>query len=618
MSIDSISGNDNLHKWLNKYLNNTLAGFFKLVGEKPPPTKKKRIERLTEILLGDGFYWVWTNLEEWEQEAVRETVFNYANHEFQPRVFAAKHALPLWSDTDVVPVEKKERSDALRLLMPGNRIPPDLAASLRQRLTPPSPARLVVVDELPAEVPAFPDLRLEFADEFTDEYPDSYPLSVAHRARDAGRELHIILRMVEEGQVAITQKTKQITAASQRALGKAIGVDRAAKNADRFDSFMMDQWVSMWLDVLGTRGLVGARKTRLYLTKEGQQLRDEKFSDSIRKLWENWANHYPYDDIERVARIRSLIRGAWRGVSMTAVAERRHGVAQVVAACPVGEWVEIDSFLRYFAGEFPHFTLGYEVRTGFSRFARPEFENEPSGYDWRLVEGRYIMGLIAGYFATLGLVDVAYTDPQWARNDYQEHFFIGARNYLSIFEGLRAFRLNTLGAYVFGVTDTYEHEAYRGATPLRVLATHEIIVNDSYALDPADELFLERIAKPSGDHTWRLDKKNLIEAIEDGVTKEDAVEFLKSRSETPLPDNVAQHLDDVFLRANLLQSDGPAEVYTVADEHTALLIAHDKAMRDKCFLADGNRLVVPANKVKPFRRALNKLGYAFPNGHIKK
>ena len=614
MSKGTISGSQDLRTRLNKYPSHALADFFQFLGEKAPPTKKKRVQRLMEILLGDEVDRVWSGLEEWEREAVRETVFNCAKYEFRPRVFAAKHGLPMWSDTDAFPNKKKERSGALQLLMLDNRIPRDLAASLRQRLTPPSSAQLVVVDELPAEAPAYPDQRSEFAHE----YPDSYPLSVAHRARDAARELHIILRMVEQGQVAITKTTKHITAATQRAFGKALGADKAAKNGRSFDSCLRNNWVNMWLDVLGTHGFAFARGNILYLTKEGHQLRDGKFSESIRKLWEDFVNHHSYDDIDRVPGIRPLIRGAWGGISMSAVVERRSAVSKGVAACPVGEWVEIDSFLRYFAGEFPDFTLGYAARSGFGPYSRPEFDGETSGYDWRLVEGRYIMGLIAGYLGTLGLVDLAYTDPQWARKDVQEQLFIEAGHQLSVFEGLRCFRLNNLGAYVLGVMDTYEQEAYRSATPLRVLATHDVIVNDSYALDPADELFLERIAKPSGDHTWKLDKQKLVEAVENGMSKEDAVEFLKSRSETPLPDNVAQHLDDVFLRATPLQAEGPAEVYTVVDEHTALLIAHDKAMQNKCFLADGNRLVVPANKVKPFRRALNKLGYAFPNGHIKK
>jgi hypothetical protein len=67
---------------------------------------------------------------------------------------------------------------------------------------------------------------------------------------------------------------------------------------------------------------------------------------------------------------------------------------------------------------------------------------------WDVLEGRYALCVLFEYAATLGVIDVAYTDPRGAREDYLGLW--GADEYpcLSRYDGLVAVRVNELGAAI--------------------------------------------------------------------------------------------------------------------------------------------------------------------------
>ena len=65
-----------------------------------------------------------------------------------------------------------------------------------------------------------------------------------------------------------------------------------------------------------------------------------------------------------------------------------------------------------------------------------------------IVEARYALCVLFEYAATIGLIDIRYTDPRGARPDYR--FLWGADRYacLSRYDGLVAVRVNDLGAAI--------------------------------------------------------------------------------------------------------------------------------------------------------------------------
>lgn len=90
-------------------------------------------------------------------------------------------------------------------------------------------------------------------------------------------------------------------------------------------------------------------------------------------------------------------------------------------------------------------------------------------HDWHILQGRYLLCLLFEYAATLGLIDVAYTDPDNARPDFTHMWGADYLAYLSRYDGLHYFRLNPLGAYCLGLAEIYEPSVppARGATPTR-------------------------------------------------------------------------------------------------------------------------------------------------------
>ena len=67
---------------------------------------------------------------------------------------------------------------------------------------------------------------------------------------------------------------------------------------------------------------------------------------------------------------------------------------------------------------------------------------------WRVVEGRYALCVLFEYAATMGAIDVAYTDPAGARDDYRDLWGADHFAWLSRYDGLVAVRVNELGAAI--------------------------------------------------------------------------------------------------------------------------------------------------------------------------
>jgi len=67
---------------------------------------------------------------------------------------------------------------------------------------------------------------------------------------------------------------------------------------------------------------------------------------------------------------------------------------------------------------------------------------------WNVLEGRYVLCLLFEYAATLGLIDVAYTGPRGARDDYRGLWGADRYDSLSRYDGLAAVRVNELGAAI--------------------------------------------------------------------------------------------------------------------------------------------------------------------------
>ena len=269
---------------------------------------------------------------------------------------------------------------------------------------------------------------------------------VRRTERYATDDVHAVLRLCDSGRLRCSEKTRRPAAAT---------VVEVAKTLSAGD-FYPDEPIAAfaWPMLVQAGGLAEITGGKLQLTAKGRAALGKPAAGVVQALWRSWLTKGLIDEFSRVENIK----GQRAANVLTAPKARRQKVSEALAAQPAGEWVDVDDL------------FGQMKQTARSpRVARSEralwklYLEDPHygslGYagfgDWELLEGRYTLAVLFEYAATLGLIDVAYDEPGGARDDYHENWgadYIGA---LSRYDGLRAVRLNDLGAYVLGLSMSY-------------------------------------------------------------------------------------------------------------------------------------------------------------------
>jgi hypothetical protein len=233
-----------------------------------------------------------------------------------------------------------------------------------------------------------------------------------------------------------------------------------------------------------------------------------------------------------------------------------------------------------------------------------------SGFaDWPILEGRYTIVVLFEYAATLGLIDIEYTDPVGARTDYHGNWGADDLDCLSRYDGLLAIRLNLLGAYALGLTGGYQPPAST-TTPgrtLKVLPTLDIVAVGE--LTAADRLILDAHAEHTSDRVWTVRADTLLTAVETGRQLCQFLTFLSDRAAHDLPAALAVLVDDVSTRATKIRDRGLVRLIECADAPLATLIARDPKLRSLCTLVGDHHLAVPVEHETQFRRTLRTLGH---------
>src|SRR5437764_150144 len=186
--------------------------------------------------------------------------------------------------------------------------------------------------------------------------------------------------------------------------------------------------------------------------------------------------------------------------------------------------------------------------------------------------------------------------------------------YLSRYDGLRAVRLNALGAYALGLTDRYQPPAASDtavAGSLKVLPNLDIVVTGE--LPPADRLMLDTYAQRTADRVWALREATLLAALDAGRGLDELRAFLAARATHELPNPVTTLLADVTDRAGRLRNLGVVRLVECADPALAALIANDRRLRGLCQPIGDRHVAVAIGREAQFRRALRALGHLLPS-----
>ncbi len=421
--------------------------------------------------------------------------------------------------------------------------------------------------------------------------------------REALANVRTLLELCAAGKLRCSDKTSHPTGATMRT------IDAHLAHGD----FYADEPIATlaWPLLVQAGGLAKLDGTRLQLSPKGRAALRKPPAETIRHLWRRWLTHAVIDEFSRVNQIKG--QGA-RNV-LTAAKPRRQTVAVALADCPPGEWIEIDDLFTAMRLDGLSPTIARSERALWKLYLEdPHYGSLGyAGYhDWTLLEGRYTLAVLFEYAGTLGLIDLDYIHPTRARDDFRGNWggdFIDA---LSRYDGLKAIRLNPLGAYALGLTDTYQPAGLEPvvALPLKVLPNLDIVATGDVPI--ADRLTLSAYAKQTADHVWTVSATSLLSAIDTGRDLAEFSGFLDHRADHAPPDALTALVVDINRRAGQLTDLGHLRVIECADAATAALIAGDRTLRSLCRPIGDRHLAVPPDHERRFRRALIACGYVIP------
>ena len=210
----------------------------------------------------------------------------------------------------------------------------------------------------------------------------------------------------------------------------------------------------------------------------------------------------------------------------------RQTIVDMLALCPPGEWIDAQSFQLQIRKTDYYFLRSLVDHV----YVRDDYHKEyyycPS---WGKFEEYFIDVILMEYLAVLGIVDVC-TDN--CSVDYDNR----------IYPAVNCFRLTDLGMYLLGLSDEYKSEETAGeAKGFVVKANFDIIVSDG-TQRITHEIYFDRFMKQTYEDQqvsiYRLDFAGIVRALEIGLDIREIIDYLKSRSTEPIPNNVMKTLSD--------------------------------------------------------------------------
>ena len=439
------------------------------------------------------------------------------------------------------------------------------------------------------------------------------PIHVYESERLAPVELGRVLRLIQSGKVKVTDSTQRSTDAATRLIAGLLVVPDFALEMpdDHKGEWQRTSYTAAgpvrahaWPVLVQQCGWAKAKNGVLALTAEGRDILEQFTPEKFRAGFSRCLSDGDFDELIRINHIRGQTGKAQRWLSHPG--KRKTAIGEAMIVFPVGEWLKCDEAHRLVeASGKAHRVL--EGNTQALYFFDPQFGFI---YDDVGLRSQFLRAFFMESLATLGLVDVAYVYPHSLWPDLRESLN-GDLPFCGRYDGLLYVRLNPLGAYALNFTDHYDFRAEERPKLFRVLPNLDLVLTHD-ALNPADRASLELLAAPRGDMVWTLDAERMLTHVETGGAFKELRDFLEANAAEGLPDNVQVFLAGIESKLGAGRTRRDAVLVEWADEALAQLIATSAGTNKLCFHAGANRLVVPAENLTAFGRALKRLGYVLP------
>ena len=273
----------------------------------------------------------------------------------------------------------------------------------------------------------------------------SGPVLLRCTAPDALSNLVAVLELTADSQMRYGAATRRPLAATVRLVEDVL----VAGDYYEADHFGASEPIAAfaWPLLLQAGGLAQLAGPRLELTARGRAALARPSYQTLGALWDRWLTSVSHDELARV----EAIKGQRRPSTLTSVPGRRAAVAAGLAAVEPGAWTDVDVLLGIMATQPRPLVVARSLRALWRLYVTDSYHGSlghagPAA--WNVLPGRYALCVLFEYAATMGVVDVAYTDPAGARDDYRGLWGAGDLAWLSRYDGLVAVRVNELGAAI--------------------------------------------------------------------------------------------------------------------------------------------------------------------------
>jgi len=277
------------------------------------------------------------------------------------------------------------------------------------------------------------------------EYDRSGPVLLRCTAPDALSNLVAVLELTADHQMRCSAATRRPLAATVRLVEDVLvaGDYYDGDEADRGEPIAAFAWPLL----LQAGGLAQLAGIRLELTAHGRAALARPTYQALGAVWDRWLTSVSHDELARV----EAIKGQRRPSTLTSVRNRRAAVAAGLGAAEPGAWTDVDLLLGILATQPRPLVVARSLMARWRLYLADSYYGSlghagPAA--WDVLEGRYALCVLFEYAATLGVIDVAYTDPRGAREDYRGLWGADQYPWLSRYDGLIAVRVNELGAAI--------------------------------------------------------------------------------------------------------------------------------------------------------------------------
>ena len=203
-------------------------------------------------------------------------------------------------------------------------------------------------------------------------------------------------------------------------------------------------------------------------------------------------------------------------------------------------------------------------------------------------------------FASWGILDIIYEEPNLA---------VLSKTADSPYDGIKAIRLNDLGAYVLGLTKSYESKIKAPFTLELAEDSLSILLTDGDQERAA--MAISSFAKPFGSKRFYTDAKLFLGDCKNPTDLDHKIRIFTSIFSDKLPPKWQTFFDEISQKVNPIEEDSDYTVFRLdQDNHSLLqLIVRDPELKRLCLKAEGFLILIANKDIKRFRKRLQTFGY---------